>query len=453
MVEDFFNKKYFEEFFLSHLSFKMGGGRDKIKPIVYWNVYSKEVDSIISKCLSGNFNFSPYNEHLVSKGSKSLPRVISIPIVRDRWVLGVLNQYLSELFPECVNHHTPNSYIKDIQHFIEEHKGKQIQFFKSDFEKFYDNINQDVLLSKLKSKIQDIHILDLIRKAIQTPTYSDKKDKKGPNLKGVPQGLAISNILAAIYMYDFDRFMESETADGIYKRYVDDILVFMTSVDGLNSRMTKFNEEQKLELKFSDSKTVFGDFQGAKVDYIGFIISEQCISPRSKNIDSFLNRLASKCTKFRTLYEHKHLRPPFIEKDEVLKSYYIEELNMQISGIKIENHLYGWMPYFQAITDLSLLYRIDKIIKKKYLKPFGADVTDKVNSIVTSYYSIIQHNGKHLTFDYDAIKSPTQMQFYLTRRGLLQPERKYTIRQIESMFVAHKEKVKRKTQKNIGYSN
>ena len=453
MVEEFFNKEYFEEFFLSHLSFKMGGGRDKIKPIVYWNVYRNEVDSIITKCLTGTFNFSSYNEHLVSKGSKSLPRVISIPIVRDRWVLGVLNQYLSALFPECVNHHTPNSYIKDIQHFIEEHRGENFQYFKSDFEKFYDNINQDVLLHKLRARIHDKHILNLIRKAIQTPTYSDKKDKKGTNLKGVPQGLAISNILAAIYMYDFDQFIYRETEGGVYKRYVDDILVLMPSVDGLDTRMKKIIDEQQLDLKFSDTKTVYGDFHDANIDYIGFIISEQCISPRPKNIDSFLNRLASKCTKFRTLYNHKYLRPLFIEKDEDLKAYYIEELNMQISGIKIDNHLYGWMPYFQAITDLSLLYRIDKIIKKKYLKPFGADVTDKVNSIVTSYYSIIQHNGKHMTFDYDAIESPTQKQFYLTRRGLLQSERKYTISQIETMFDAHKEKVKRKTQKNIGYSN
>ena len=456
MEEEFFNKAYFEDFFISHLAYKKGGGKDKIQPLVYWRVYRNEIDTVIDKCLTGKYEFCPYNEHLISKGSQSLPRVISIPIVRDRLVLGVLNQYLSKLFPHCVNHKTPNTYIKEIQKYIEEHRKYSLQFFKSDFTKFYDNINQHLLFEKLQKKIDNKNIFQLIVKAVQTPTFSGPKSKREPNaknIKGVPQGLAISNLLASIYMYDFDEYMLNLTRGGLYIRYVDDILILHNKTENIKEKISDYIIQKNLQLQFSEKKTIEqGNLKESNVDYIGFLISDKLITPRAKNVDSFLNRLATKCTKFKKLYEDKHLRPLFIFKDVDLISYYVEDLNWMISGIKVDNNLYGWMPYFQATNDLSLLCRIDSIVRKKLLKGFDDTVKNQVHSLLKSYYSIIERNGNKLAFDFDKIESPDQKRHFLARRGRLYAERKYTNQQIDLIFQSYKESIKRKTQKNIGYS-
>jgi len=106
---NYFNENYLIEYFNNHIRRKKGGGRDNLTPEKFWKRYKDEINGIATKCLQGNYKFSPYNEKLVLKGRRKYPRVLSIPSIRDRIVLGVLNDYLSEVFADCVNHEVPNS--------------------------------------------------------------------------------------------------------------------------------------------------------------------------------------------------------------------------------------------------------------------------------------------------------------------------------------------------------
>ena len=70
--------------------------------------------------------------------------------------------------------------------------------------------------------------------AIDTTTIStdsaSKSLRRKPRLIGIPQGLAISNILASISMMEFDTSIKKRCGtNAIYKRYVDDILILSTS--------------------------------------------------------------------------------------------------------------------------------------------------------------------------------------------------------------------------------
>ena len=60
--------------------------------------------------------------------------------------------------------------------------------------------------------------------AIKAPTVTlSKKDDKQSEI-GVPQGLSISDILAAIYLQDLDKYL-SNIPSSLSFRYVDDILI------------------------------------------------------------------------------------------------------------------------------------------------------------------------------------------------------------------------------------
>ena len=48
-------------------------------------------------------------------------------------------------------------------------------------------------------------------------------------------------------------------------------------------------------------------------------------------------------------------RPRFIAEDQELDDYYIALINQKMAGIKVANRLYGWIAYFQAMTDIYFL--------------------------------------------------------------------------------------------------
>ena len=51
--------------------------------------------------------------------------MLSVPSMRDRMVLGELNLYLQDVFPEAVNHDVPNKYINDVADFLAEHSSEK----------------------------------------------------------------------------------------------------------------------------------------------------------------------------------------------------------------------------------------------------------------------------------------------------------------------------------------
>ena len=159
---DYFNEAYLRDYFNRNLLKKKGGGRDSLSPDKFLERYGKEFPMICQKCLGGTYRFSYYNEKLVLKGSNKKPRVLSIPTVRDRLVLGVLNDYLSDIFPDCVSHDVPNSLIYQIDHYISTHHDKTLYFLRTDFHDFYGTIYIQLLMDMISSRISDEKIKTLI---------------------------------------------------------------------------------------------------------------------------------------------------------------------------------------------------------------------------------------------------------------------------------------------------
>nr|WP_279607082.1 RNA-directed DNA polymerase [Burkholderia gladioli] len=73
-----------------------------------------------------------------------------------------------------------------------------------------------------------------MRRAIATPTVTKNSSRTrrstGGLERGVPQGLSISNLLAAIYLHSVDAEMR-RSFNVSYFRYVDDILIYGTRND------------------------------------------------------------------------------------------------------------------------------------------------------------------------------------------------------------------------------
>lgn len=396
---------------------KKGGGRDHISPLKYKPTFEKEIDWIHKRCINGDYCFSPYAEKLVLKGRGKYPRVLSIPNVRDRFVLSLLNGYLSMVLD--VVRETPNRYIFLLSQYLEKEKlrGNKIHFFKGDIAAFYDNINHSILSRLLASKI-DAVALKLVIKAITTPTISVcKRYGSETNIMGVPQGLSISNILAEVYFEGTHNQIKNQFEKGLFLRYVDDILIADSERKDFEKIVSSAICSHNLGLSLSPNKTQTGVFGEETLEFIGYKIDGYKLSIKESNKNRFSDRLIRKCHQIKNQYEDALVRPRYIKDDKEFLEFAKTDLNFLISGFKVNNHNYGWIAYFQQMNDLKILYQFDNIIKKSLGKELYLKL--KPNSIVRTYHDLRENMGKSILIDFDNVKDRGERLGFLKTFGYL----------------------------------
>lgn len=86
---------------------------------------------------------------------------------------------------------------------------------------------------------------------------------KNKKKKGIPQGSPISDILANIYLYDFDVWLSEEVDQysGIYRRYSDDILIVVpvSEADRIYDQICNYIKKVKLEIGENKTEAFYID--------------------------------------------------------------------------------------------------------------------------------------------------------------------------------------------------
>ena len=134
--------------------------------------------------------------------------------------------------------------------------------------------------------------------------------------KGIPQGTAVSSVYANIYMTDFDKAMTEyvSAANGLYRRYCDDIIIVLPmSREELEKNITEVEEfiaarqsevpeveinREKTEHYFYENQTIKslqdnledGQCQKSKLSYLGFDFDGRRVWIRSKSIFKYYCR-------------------------------------------------------------------------------------------------------------------------------------------------------------------
>lgn len=380
LFQDYFEEDFLKSYFRGHLLHKEGGGWDGMNASRYSESgqLEKDLPKIHTKCLNGVYRFTQYAEKLILKGKDKYPRVISIPTIRDRLTLGVLHKYLNDEVGLKYHLNPPAWYIDKI-HSICKSETVKIFFTKIDFSDFYGSISHDTMKLIIEKCIFSDKAQVLVMSAIQTPTIATEihgvASAKEPNTQGLPQGLSISNFLAAKYMEGFDNEMKVEYGDR-YVRYVDDILVLSKSIEEARDVLNKIhvlNKSLSLHLSINQAKTIIGclDEEADGVDFLGYKVLRNGIGVRKSTMLNFERKLAAKCYRLRKQYKEDWRRPICLQRgkdssDESFINHVNLEMQMTISGVKMKNRAYGWLPYFRNITEVSQLYRLDYIVKKLF---------------------------------------------------------------------------------------
>ncbi|MBI2057478.1 MAG: group II intron reverse transcriptase domain-containing protein [Candidatus Yanofskybacteria bacterium] len=204
------------------------------------------------------------------------PRKIHKASVRDRLLHHAICRRLYPFFDRTF---IPDSYScrlnkgthKAINRFrsfaykVSKNHTRTAWILKCDIRKFFDSVDQDILIKILRQYIPDKDIVWLLHKIIGS-------FNSGKNSKGLPLGNLTSQLLVNIYMNQFDQFIKHKLKTEYYIRYADDFVTLSQDEGWLQDTLSKIknflSEDLLLELhpnKISIQTTASG------VDFLGWI--------------------------------------------------------------------------------------------------------------------------------------------------------------------------------------
>lgn len=185
-------------------------------------------------------------------------RKLGIPTVKDRVVqqaiLRVVQRYWDHTFSEASFGFRPNrsaqqavlqaqKYVSSGQHWVVD----------IDLEKFFDQVNHDVLMALVAKRIKDKRLLKLIRAFLNAGVMEDGvviEEKEG-----TPQGGPLSPWLSNVMLDELDKELEKRQLR--FVRYADDCNIYVASeragkrvLEGITAYLKK-----KLRLRVNDEKS------------------------------------------------------------------------------------------------------------------------------------------------------------------------------------------------------
>ena len=219
------------------------------------------------------YQHSAYEEFKISDPK---PRVIHKAKVRDRLLHHAIYRHLYPFFTKTFiadsyscrlgkGTHRAVKRFNDFYLRVSKNNTKQVWVLKCDIRKFFDSINQEILLSILDVYIVDKEIMALLRKIIS----SFYKKEVGV---GLPLGNLTSQIFVNIYMNVFDQFMKHNLKAKYYIRYSDDFVILSDNKEWLEGVLVEIRIflENKLKLSLHPNKVSINTFSSG-VDFLGWV--------------------------------------------------------------------------------------------------------------------------------------------------------------------------------------
>ncbi|MFT7413060.1 MAG: RNA-directed DNA polymerase [Paraglaciecola sp.] len=367
-IQQQFTKHFSEEnlkrIFAEHIIYSGATGIDNLDQYAFRQQLDEQVSILSRKMLAGTYQFTKYKLKLVSKGRDKAPREISIPTVRDRIAMRAVCDFLTQIYADVVTFNLPQKIIKKVKQDIT--SDTYTGCIKLDVTNFYPSIKHKELRSRLGKKIRDDKIKDALFSAITSPTVSFSKSTDQLSARGVPQGLAISNILAAIYLINIDKRFEAYPNIKYY-RYVDDVMIFcdfnnaQAIAKDVRAQFSNIGLKMYDPIKRPDKSTIAR--LGKRFDYLGYQFVGDLISARTGTIEKLKASLVSIFTSY------KHSK----QKSE---QFLLWRLNLRVTGCIYENKSKGWLFFFSEINDEALLHTLDHYVKK-LVKRFNVTITPK----------------------------------------------------------------------------
>ncbi|MDR6924624.1 group II intron reverse transcriptase/maturase [Pseudomonas sp. BE134] len=224
---------------------------------------------IREQLLSGAYRPGPVKRVVIPKPDGG-ERELGIPTVTDRLIQQALLQIVQPLVDPTFSEHSygfrPGRRAQDAvlaaQRYVS--SGREV-VVDVDLEKFFDRVDHDILMDRLRKRILDRAVIRLIRTYLDAGTMINGVVEK--SRCGAPQGGPLSPFLANVLLDEVDR--ELERRGHCFVRYADDANVYVRSHKAGLRVMTLLRRlYEKLHLSVNESKSAVTSAFGRK--FLGY---------------------------------------------------------------------------------------------------------------------------------------------------------------------------------------
>lgn len=269
--------------------------------------YSNHQSELLHDVISYAENFEPF-EHKVIKiyeNSSKKTRGIVVPTINEVILHHAVIQVLEPIFMKSMYQHSYASIPgrgglagkKALDKMIKNDFKNTRYFLKMDIRKFFDSIDQNVLIDKLQNKIKDKKMMEVLAKIISTTD------------SGIPLGFYTSQWFANFLLTELDHLITEKWGAKHYIRYMDDMVVLGSNKQQLKEIKDNIenylNNELHLELKnnviiaplmYVNKK---GKICGRDIDFLGYRFYRDHVTIRNHIMNSIIRKTnkIEKCMK------------------------------------------------------------------------------------------------------------------------------------------------------------
>lgn len=239
------------------VSNKGSSGIDEMSVEDLWDYLHEHWLSIKSQLLSGDYYPRGIRQVEIPKPSGGV-RKLGIPTVIDRLIQQSLHQCLEPLFDPTFStssygfrpKRSARQAVLGSQAYISRDKRWIVNM---DLSKFFDEVDHERLLSKLRKRVADRRVIHLIDRYLKSGMMINGIEEK--RQKGTPQGSPLSPLLSNIVLDELDK--ELEKRGHLFVRYADDFQIYVGSEKSAKRVEASIKEfiENRLKLKVNEKKS------------------------------------------------------------------------------------------------------------------------------------------------------------------------------------------------------
>lgn len=257
----------------------------------------KNLEELAYGLKRGDYHPQAVRRVWIPKPGSAEKRPLGIPTVRDRIVQAAIRHVLEPIFEHEFAEHSygfrPQRSCKDALRQVDRLlKAGQTYVVDADLKSYFDSIPHDRLMDRLREKIADGRVLELVE-AFLNQQVIEEMQAWSPE-RGTPQGAVLSPLLANIYLDPLDHHLARQGYEMV--RYADDFVILCRTEQEARhalAQVEQWTTANGLQLHPTKTRIVDATQRGG-FEFLGYHFERGYRWPRKKSIQKLKDSVREK---------------------------------------------------------------------------------------------------------------------------------------------------------------